>query len=54
MRTAPSIPEADEGDREWLPIRAGIMLIALGFIFLIGSLLASHFLGPRMAPIPRA
>ena len=50
MRGAPSIPEADEGDRELLPIRAGITLIALGLIFLIWiSLLASHFLGPNRA-----
>ncbi|MBU6463698.1 MAG: hypothetical protein KGI99_15785 [Bradyrhizobium sp.] len=51
---APSIAVADESDGELMPTRAGVVLIALGFILLLGSLLASRFLGPRVASIPPA
>lgn len=52
---APSIPEADEEQWEWIATRAGAVLIALGVIFLLGgSLLANLFGDPRVAPIGRA
>jgi hypothetical protein len=49
---APSAASADNGDSTaaW----AGTVLIALGFVFLIGALLASRFLGPRETSIRRA
>jgi hypothetical protein len=34
--------------------RAGVVLIALGLFFLIGSLLASRFLGSRLVPVRRS
>ena len=45
---APSIPDADENHWELMATRAGMMLIALGFVFLLGSLLVSRFLDRRM------
>jgi hypothetical protein len=51
---APSIADADEGHHELVPTRAGVVLIALGFILLLGSLLVNRFLGLRMASIPPA
>jgi uncharacterized membrane protein len=51
---APSILDADDGHWESMATRAGEVLIALGLIFLVGSLLASRFLDPRVAPIRRA
>ena len=48
---APSIPDADENQWGLTAPRAGMALIALGLVFLAGSLLASRFLDPRVAPI---
>ena len=47
-----SVADADD----WGPMtaRAGMALITLGFVFLVGSLLASRLLDPGMAPIRRA
>jgi hypothetical protein len=49
---APPTASADNGESTaaW----AGTMLIALGFVFLVGSLLASRFSGARETLIPRA
>lgn len=49
-----SIPDADENRWGLTTNRAGLALIALGFVFLIGSLLASRFIDPRVAPSRRA
>jgi hypothetical protein len=51
---APAMPDAGQGNWELTATRAGLVLVALGLVFLLGSLLASRFLGPRIAPIPRA
>jgi hypothetical protein len=51
---APARPDAGQANWELMATRAGLVLIALGLVFLLGSLLASRFLGPRIAPIPRA
>jgi hypothetical protein len=51
---APSVPDADVDQWELMARRAGMVLIVLGLVFLIGSALASQFLGPRAAPIRRA
>jgi hypothetical protein len=54
----PAIPSGssvmDADDWEPMTARAGMALITLGFVFLIGSLLASRLLDPGMAPIRRA
>ena len=50
---APAMPDAGRGNWELLATRAGLVLVVLGLVFLLGSL-ASRFLGPRIAPIPRA
>ena len=44
---APSVPQADENHWESTATRAGAVLIALGLIFLFGSLLASRFRDSR-------
>ena len=49
-----STPVADENRWGLTARRAGMALITLGLVFLIGSLLASRFLDPREAPIHRA
>lgn len=48
---APSMPDADQSSWELMATRAGLVLVALGLVFLLGSLLASRLLGPRIAPI---
>lgn len=53
-RGAPSIPDANEDHWQMMVSRVGMVLIALGFVFLAGSLLAGRLLGPRVAPIRRA
>lgn len=50
---APSIPDADEDHWELMATQAGVVLIALGLVFLVGSLLVRRSL-PRVAPIRRA
>ena len=45
---APSIADAGEDQWETMASRAGMALIALGFIFLAGSLLVSRFREPRV------
>lgn len=45
----PSALGANEGQWETMATRAGMALITLGFIFLIGSLLVSRFREPRVA-----
>ena len=53
--TAPDAPSAASADNgESTAAWAGTMLIALGFVFLVGSLLASRFSGARETLIPRA
>jgi hypothetical protein len=53
--TAPDAPSAASADNsESTAAWAGTVLIALGFVFLLGSLLASRFLGPRETSIHRA
>jgi hypothetical protein len=53
--TAPDAPPAASADNgESTAAWAGTVLIALGFVFLLGSLLASRFLGARETLIPRA
>ena len=53
--TTPDAPSvADANDRELTATRAGTVLIALGFLFLVGSILASQFFDPRETPIRRA
>ena len=53
--TAPDAPSAASADNsESTATWAGTVLIALGFVFLLGSLLASRFLGPRETSIHRA
>jgi len=53
--TAPDAPSAASADNsESTATWAGTVLIALGFVFLLGSLLASRFLGPRETSIRRA
>lgn len=44
----PSVPGANEGQWETMATRAGMALITLGFVFLIGSLLVSRFREPRV------
>lgn len=51
---APSVPDADEGHWGSTTTRAGAMLIALGFVFLLGSLLVSRFLDSRVMSIRRS
>jgi hypothetical protein len=59
---APSVPPTAPGatsvaganDWELMAAGAGTALIALGFVFLVGSLLASRFFVPRETPIRRA
>ena len=51
---APSTPDMVENQRGLTATRAGMALITLGLIFLIGSLLASRFLDAREAPAHRA
>jgi len=52
---APSIPDADEGRWESMATRAGMALIALGFVCLLGgSLLASRFRDVRITPVGEA
>jgi hypothetical protein len=51
---APAMPDAGQGNWELTATRAGLVLVALGLVFLLGSLLASRFLGPRIAPIHHA
>lgn len=48
-----SMPDADQGNWELMATRTGLLLIALGLVFLLGSL-ANRFLDPRIAPIRRA
>jgi len=54
----PTTPDASSvavaNDRELTAARAGTGLMALGFAFLVGALLASRFLDPRETPIRRA
>jgi hypothetical protein len=45
----PSVADAGEGRWEAMATHAGMALITLGFIFLIGSLLVSRFREPRVA-----
>jgi hypothetical protein len=45
---------AGANDWELMAAGAGTALIALGFVFLVGSLLASRFFVPRETPIRRA
>jgi len=53
--TAPDAPSAASADNsESTAAWAGKVLIALGFVFLLGSFLASRFLGPRETSIRRA
>jgi hypothetical protein len=53
--TAPDAPSAASADNWDLTATwAGTVLIALGFVFLLGSLLASRFSGARETLIPRA
>jgi hypothetical protein len=53
-RGAPSIPDADEDHWELMATQAGVVLIALGLVFLlVGSLLVRRSL-PRVAPFRRA
>lgn len=52
VAVAASVPE--EGRWEARVTQAGKLLIALGLVFLIGSLLASRLLDSRVAPVPRA
>ena len=53
--TAPDAPSAASADNsESTATWAGTVLIVLGFVFLLGSLLASRFLGPRETSIHRA
>jgi hypothetical protein len=52
--STPSIPDADEDQWELIATRAAMVLIALGLVVLVGSLLASRFLDPRLPPIRRA
>jgi hypothetical protein len=53
--TTPGAPSvAGANDWELTAARAGTALIALGFVFLVGSLLASRFFDPRETPIRRA
>jgi len=49
----PSMPEADQANWELRATRAGLVLVALGLVFLLGSL-AKRFLDPGIAPIRRA
>jgi hypothetical protein len=49
---APSVAGAN--DWEFTTARVGTALIALGFVLLLGSLLASRFFGSRETPIRRA
>ncbi len=52
---APSIPNADEDHWELMATQAGVTLIVLGLVCLLaGSLLASRFRDPRVAPVRRA
>lgn len=54
----PSTPDAplvaSAYDWEGMAARAGMLLIVLGFVFLVGSLLVSRFLEPGEAPTGRA
>ena len=53
--TTPDAPSAaSAGNWELTAARAGTVLITLGFVFLVGSLLASLFFDPRETPIRRA
>jgi hypothetical protein len=53
--TAPDAPSAASTDNsESTAAWAGTVLIALGFVFLVGSFLASRFLGSRETSIRRA
>ncbi len=55
LPTTPGAPSvAGANDWEFTAARAGTALIALGFVFLVGSILASRFFDPRETPIPRA
>jgi hypothetical protein len=51
---APAIPDMVENQRGLTATHAGMALITLGLLFLIGSLLASRFLDQRGAPAHRA
>ena len=51
---APAISNADTGRWASMAPRAGLALIALGFVFVIVSLLAGRFLGPGAAAARRA
>ncbi|WP_298260109.1 hypothetical protein [Bradyrhizobium sp.] len=50
----PSVPQAEENHWELTATRAGVVLIALGLFFLLGSLLAGQFRDPGVSPIRRA
>ena len=50
---AASVPDANEHHWELMATRAGVVLIALGLVFLVGSLLASRFLVSRLVSIRR-
>ena len=52
LRTNPDTPSvAGANDWELTAARAGTVMIALGFVFLVGSILASRFFDPRETPI---
>ena len=51
---APSTPDMVENQRGLTATHAGMAMITLGLLFLIGSLLASRFLDQRGAPAHRA